>query len=137
MLHMNDRTPSERGFVPQPTAHLTDETIEQIADGILAGAALQRAEAHLEACSTCAVEVEASRAFFAALSQLPGYPREERPVVVPAASERSSTSPPPPRPLTVVASMRPSAANGCVAARGSGRAWCCGRRRRVRRPGSA
>lgn len=70
---MNDRTPSERGFVPQPTAHLTDETIEQIADGILAGAALQRAEAHLEGCSTCAVEVEASRAFFAALSQLPRY----------------------------------------------------------------
>jgi hypothetical protein len=70
---MNDRTPSERGVVPQPTAHLTDETIEQIADGILAGEALQRAEAHLEGCSTCAVELEASRAFFAALSQLPRF----------------------------------------------------------------
>ena len=70
---MNDRTPSERGFVPQPTAHLTEETIEQIADGILAGEALQRAEAHLEACSTCTVEVETSRAFFAALSQLPRF----------------------------------------------------------------
>lgn len=70
---MNDRTPSERGVVPQSTAHLTDETIEQIADGILAGEALQRAEAHLEACSACAVELEGSRAFFATLSQLPRF----------------------------------------------------------------
>jgi anti-sigma factor RsiW len=59
--------------VPQATAHLTEETIEQIADGLLAGEALRVAEAHLADCSTCTIEVEASRALFGALAQLPRF----------------------------------------------------------------
>ena len=45
---MNDRTPSERGFVPQPTAHLTEATVEALADELLTGPELLRAEAQAQ-----------------------------------------------------------------------------------------
>ena len=70
---MNDGTPTGRGFVPQSTAHLSEPTIELIADGLLAGEDLRDAEAHLSRCAACEAELEAARSLFGALAQLPRY----------------------------------------------------------------
>jgi anti-sigma factor RsiW len=70
---MNDGTPTQRGSVPQPTAHLTEATVEALADGLLAGQELLRVEAHVEECSSCAAELEAARSLFQALARLPRF----------------------------------------------------------------
>jgi anti-sigma factor RsiW len=63
--------------VPNSAAHLTEWTIEQLAEGGLPEAELPRAREHLERCQRCASEVEAYRALFTALSDLPRFaPRE-------------------------------------------------------------
>ena len=64
---------SERGFVPESMAHLTEAAVDQLADGLLAGEELERAEAHVHECAVCAANLEASRALFDALSTLPRF----------------------------------------------------------------
>lgn len=44
-----------------PVAHLSDEAIAAVADGVLVGAPLARAERHLGSCLDCAQEVVAQR----------------------------------------------------------------------------
>jgi hypothetical protein len=64
---------SQRGFVPESTAHLTEAALDQLADDLLTGEELNKAEAHVEECALCAAQLEASRALIDALSTLPRF----------------------------------------------------------------
>jgi hypothetical protein len=59
--------------VTDPTAHLTDWTLEQLAEESLPEAELAGATAHVEACALCAAELEGYRALFSTLSDLPRF----------------------------------------------------------------
>lgn len=63
----------ERGFVPKSAAHLTESAVEQLADGLLTGQELVKAEAHVHECAVCAAKLEASRALVEALMALPRF----------------------------------------------------------------
>lgn len=56
-----------------PKQHLSDRTIERLAEGALTAAERTSAEAHLEHCARCATELEGYRALFAALEGLPRF----------------------------------------------------------------
>ena len=70
---MNEPTSIARGSVPDRGMHLTDWTVEQMADGALAADERAAATEHLESCARCAAELDAYRALFAALSELPRF----------------------------------------------------------------
>jgi anti-sigma factor RsiW len=59
--------------VPTPMAHLTAETLEQLAEGMLSPAEAADALTHVEACGRCAAELEGHQQLFAALSGLPRF----------------------------------------------------------------
>lgn len=54
-------------------AHLSEWTLEQLAEGMLPEYELLSAEAHLESCPCCAAELSACRSLFAALGDLPRF----------------------------------------------------------------
>ncbi len=70
---MRDPRLPERGSVASRTAHLTERTLEQLAEGLLSRPDEAEAAAHLEACGRCAAELEGLRALFAALEGLPRF----------------------------------------------------------------
>lgn len=64
---------AEQGSVPNQTAHLSEWTLEQLAEEMLSPLEQERALAHVEECGRCAAELDAYRALFAALSELPRF----------------------------------------------------------------
>lgn len=54
-------------------AHLSDWTLEQLAEGLLPADELSEASAHLEHCDRCAAELEGARSLLEALSNLPRF----------------------------------------------------------------
>lgn len=70
MTHSHTPRPG-RGDPPGP--HLTDWTLEQIAEGVLPAGELDGATDHLAGCDRCAAELEAHRSLFTALSSLPRF----------------------------------------------------------------
>ncbi|MQA89863.1 MAG: hypothetical protein GEU90_06465 [Gemmatimonas sp.] len=56
--------------MPATSAHLTAETLEQLAEGSLPPAAATGAHTHLEACSCCASELDAIQCLFTLLGKL-------------------------------------------------------------------
>jgi hypothetical protein len=70
---MNDAHSTERGAVSNPGSHLSEWTLEQVAEGGLAPDEERTASLHLEACALCAAEVAGYRALFTALSDLPRF----------------------------------------------------------------
>lgn len=70
---MRDPRLPERGPVSSTSAHLTDWTLEQLAEGTLSRQDEAKARAHVEACARCGAEVEAFRTMFAALEGLPRF----------------------------------------------------------------
>lgn len=70
---MSDGKSIQGEVVPDSTAHLTETTVEQLADGLLKGSDLARAEAHVQECAACATELEAARSLYLALAQLPRF----------------------------------------------------------------
>lgn len=63
--------------MPNSPAHLTDLTLEQLAEDLLPGKERAAAEEHLGRCSRCAAELEGYRALFVALSDLPRFAPSE------------------------------------------------------------
>jgi hypothetical protein len=59
--------------VHEPNAHLSDWTLDLLAEDALSHAERTAAEAHLRACATCTAELEAARSVVAALSALPRF----------------------------------------------------------------
>lgn len=59
------------------TAHLTEETLEQMVEGTLSATDRARAASHLEGCARCGAELDAYRALFAALGSLPRFAPSE------------------------------------------------------------
>lgn len=59
--------------MPNSPAHLTEWTLEQLAEGALPADELPRAEDHLQRCARCSGELEAYRGLFVALSDLPRF----------------------------------------------------------------
>jgi hypothetical protein len=59
--------------VPADHEHLTALEIEQLAEGMLPQGELASARAHVDACTRCAVELEAFESLFARLGELPRY----------------------------------------------------------------
>lgn len=55
------------------TMHLSDWTLEQLAEEMLHGEELAGATAHVEECGRCAAELEGYRALFAALGSVPRF----------------------------------------------------------------
>ena len=54
-------------------AHLSEWTLEQLAEDLLSGYEHQSAMAHLEGCPRCAAEVDSYRTLFSALAGLPRF----------------------------------------------------------------
>jgi hypothetical protein len=59
--------------VPEPSAHLTDWTLEQLVEGTLASGEAAAATAHLEECARCSTELEAYQSLFEMLGELPRF----------------------------------------------------------------
>lgn len=59
--------------MPNSLGHLTEWTLEQLAEGTLPEAQQAVAAAHLDACRRCAAELEGYRSLFAALSEMPRF----------------------------------------------------------------
>jgi anti-sigma factor RsiW len=59
--------------VPNSPAHLTEWTLEQLAEGSLPPAESGAATEHLKKCARCTAELEAFRTLVAALSELPRF----------------------------------------------------------------
>ena len=57
----------------EPNAHLSDWTLDLLAEDALSHAEKTQAEAHLRACAHCTAELDAARAVIAALSSLPRF----------------------------------------------------------------
>ena len=57
----------------ETSQHLSDWTLEQLAEGALDGAELRAASGHIEDCRRCAAELDGYRALYAALSDLPRF----------------------------------------------------------------
>ena len=57
----------------EPNAHLSDWTLDLMAEDALSHAERTAAEAHLRACVRCAAELEAARSVIATLSALPRF----------------------------------------------------------------
>lgn len=55
------------------TPHLSEWTLEQLAEGMLSSDELAGASAHVEACGRCAAELDGYRALFAALGEIPRF----------------------------------------------------------------
>jgi anti-sigma factor RsiW len=70
---MNDPRNPGRDFVPDPSEHLSEWTLELLAEGELPAGERKAAAAHVETCLHCASEVEAYRALFASLAALPSF----------------------------------------------------------------
>lgn len=58
--------------------HLSEEQLNDLADGTLTGAALAEAQAHTRTCAECRVQVEAIRAMLQRVSALPRQIQPER-----------------------------------------------------------
>jgi hypothetical protein len=69
---MNEHT-AGRDFVPASSAHLTAETLEQLAEGSLPSVEAAGARTHLDVCGRCAAELEAFQSLFAMLGTLPRF----------------------------------------------------------------
>jgi anti-sigma factor RsiW len=59
--------------VHEANAHLSDWTLDLLAEDALSHAERTAAEAHLRACNRCSAELEAARAVITALSSLPRF----------------------------------------------------------------
>ena len=70
---MKDAQSNERGAVSDSGTHLSDWTLEQLAEGQLPAAEHREARLHVESCSRCASVVDGYQALFAALSDLPRF----------------------------------------------------------------
>lgn len=70
---MSNTRRTEGELVSDSNAHLTDWTLEQLAEGSLSGSEQQSAAAHLESCARCTAELDGCRALFTALSGLPRF----------------------------------------------------------------
>ena len=70
---MKDAHSNERGAVPENGMHLSDWTLEQLAEGQLPPAEHREATLHLETCSRCSSVADGYHALFAALSELPRF----------------------------------------------------------------
>lgn len=57
----------------KPMAHLSEWTLEQMAEGMLPEPEHRDAMTHVERCTRCAAELEGFRALFSALSQMPRF----------------------------------------------------------------
>ncbi|MCC6187503.1 MAG: zf-HC2 domain-containing protein [Anaerolineales bacterium] len=84
--------------------HLTDETLNEYLDGVLAAKQQAELTAHLARCPACAARLEALRALFARLEALPAASlnRDLAPAVLQALSPTQPGAPPgvhPPRRL--------------------------------------
>jgi hypothetical protein len=88
---MRDPRLPERGPVSSTSAHLTEWTLEQLAEGMLSRQDEAQARAHLEACARCGAELEAFRAMFAALGALPRF--APSPAFADAVMERVRVAP--------------------------------------------
>jgi hypothetical protein len=69
---MNDAL-EQREPAPGPKQHLSDWTLEQLAEGMLGEYEHQAATAHVESCARCTAELEGYRSLFSALSGLPRF----------------------------------------------------------------
>ncbi len=58
--------------------HLTEEQLNDLADGTLTGAALEEAQAHTRTCAECRAQVESIRVLLQRVSALPQEIRPER-----------------------------------------------------------
>jgi anti-sigma factor RsiW len=70
---MNETRRTEGEFVSDSNAHLSDWTLEQLAEGMLSEYEHQSAVAHIEACPRCTAELNAYRSLFSALAELPRF----------------------------------------------------------------
>ena len=70
---MKDAHSNQRGAVSDSGMHLSDFTLEQLAEGQLPPAEHREATLHLETCPRCSSVVDGYRALFAALSDLPRF----------------------------------------------------------------
>jgi hypothetical protein len=70
---MRDSRSPERGPVSSRSAHLTEWTLEQLAEGTLSERDEAEALGHVEACGRCSAELDGFRALFAALEGLPRF----------------------------------------------------------------
>ena len=70
---MKDAHSNERGAVPDNGLHLSDWTLEQLAEGELAPAEHREASLHVESCPRCSSVVDGYHALFSALSDLPRF----------------------------------------------------------------
>ncbi|MBA2668998.1 MAG: hypothetical protein H0U67_01340 [Gemmatimonadetes bacterium] len=59
--------------MPNSAAHLTEWTLEMLAESALPDNEVARAKRHLEQCERCSAELEAYRVLAAALSELPRF----------------------------------------------------------------
>lgn len=59
--------------MPNPELHLSDWTLEQMAEGELSPTEREQAALHLEACARCSAELAGYEALYAALSDLPRF----------------------------------------------------------------
>jgi hypothetical protein len=69
---MNDAL-EPKGPAPGPKQHLSDWTLEQLAEELLGEYELQAATAHVSECPRCAAELESYRTLFGALAGLPRF----------------------------------------------------------------
>jgi len=70
---MSDSPPPQRGPVTNGSVHLSEWTLEQLAEGTLSGDERSRAMAHAEACGRWMSELDAYRGLFVALEGLPRF----------------------------------------------------------------
>lgn len=97
---MNEQ-PTGRDLVPATSAHLPDQTLEQLAEGILPSAEAASARAHIEECGRCLAQLEGYQSLFAMLERLPRF--APSPVFADAVMARVAISP---RESTVAAWLR-------------------------------
>ena len=70
---MKDAHSNERGAVSDNGLHLSDWTLEQLAEGQLPPAEHREATLHVESCPRCSSVMEGYLALFAALSEMPRF----------------------------------------------------------------
>jgi anti-sigma factor RsiW len=70
---VNDGLLSERGFVSDSRLHLSDWTLDQLAEGELPADERSMAERHVDGCPACSARLATCRNLFTALSALPRF----------------------------------------------------------------
>lgn len=98
--------------VPNPDQHLSDWTLDQMAEGDLSPTERQRAVLHLEVCDRCSAELAGYRALYAALSHLPRF--EPSATFNDAVIARVRTAPKPRPVITWLRGLAPKTRRGWI-----------------------